>query len=217
MQYTVNIQAGKWARQATQGTYLVLLETGAATSIKARIMLGSQVLEEIRTARRGYKARTSQDFTHVEFSATVDTTAEVIISSGQVDVDAIDGASVNATIVNAPLAVQNDRGTPGAPVYVSGLLSSDSPATGMSEGAGVAVNSALTAITGASAARKSVRFFNQGPDAVAIGGGALTWAGRGVVLEAGDTWEENRGANLAWYARCDAGKTATVGVQGITA
>jgi hypothetical protein len=52
---------------------------------------------------------------------------------------------------------------------------------------------------------------------VAIGPAGLTWAKRVIVLDVGDVWIEDRGANLAWSAICDAAKTASVTWQGITA
>lgn len=80
----------------------------------------------------------------------------------------------------------------------------------------VAVTDVVTALVAADATRVSVRFFNQGPDAVAIGSPTLTWAKRTIVLNAGDSYIEHDAAALAMSAICDAGLTATVGVQEVT-
>lgn len=217
MQYQIALEANKWTTQGVPGRYLALIDTGAAASIEVRIMRGSQAVGEIRTARRGMQAdMTSGDpFTRVEFRASVATVVEAFISDGSIKVDTVDGAAVLATIINDPLVVRTERGDPAMPLHVVGLTADDAPATSFEEPAAVDVTGGLTAVIGASATRASLRFINHGPDPVAIGGPGLTWAKRAIVLDVGDGWEENKGANLAWSAVCDAGKTATIGVQGV--
>jgi hypothetical protein len=51
---------------------------------------------------------------------------------------------------------------------------------------------------------------------VAIGSATLTWAKAAVIIQPGDTWVEERGANLAWYCITQAAGS-TLGVQEITA
>jgi hypothetical protein len=219
MQITVNLKAGKAVPVAISGTYFLLMETGTAASLALEFMDGARQLESLQTAKRGTKARPAAGrFTQVNITAAVDTTAQVVISDGAVDIDVFDGASVAATIEGLPLPVSLDRGTPANPLNVTAFSVADSPAQSITDAAPVAVTSAaLATLATASATRRGLRLYNQGPDPVAIGGGALTWARRAIVLEAGDTWEETKGANLEWRAICDAGKTATVGVQGVSA
>lgn len=214
-QFTCNIKANTPFPLAVPGSYFSILETGSAGFVAARIMRGSQEVEKVNTARRGLQARVRQGFNLIELRSAIDTTAEVIVSDGEVEVDSTDGASVLATIANTPLPVVNDRGAPANPVHVVGLTANDAPATGLDEPAAVAVNAALTVLVGASPTRRSVRFHNQGANPVAIGGPGLSWAKRAVVLQPGDTWVEDRGANLALYAICDAAQATTVGVQGV--
>lgn len=216
-QYTAQIKAGVPYPMAIPGRYFSILETGSASFVGMRIMRSSSEVESVRTARRGMQARVAGGFTIVELRSSIDTTAEVIISNGEVEVDSTDGASVLATIANTPLPVVNDRGAPANPVHVIGLTASDAPAQSFSEPAEIVVNAALTPILGASATRRSVRLHNQGTNPVAIGGAGVTWARRAVVLQPGDTWVDDRAANLAIYAICAAGLSTTVGVQGVNA
>lgn len=217
MQFTVNLPANIWHRQETNGSYFVLMSTGAESSIELRLMRGTLELENFRTAKRGFKARTVEGFTHVEFKAAAPTAVEFIISSGEVDIDTVDGASVLATIQGLPLQVSNDRGTPGNLLHVTGVSLADAPATATSANAAVAVNDTADLIAAADANRRAIRIANLGPDPVALGPAAQTWAGRVIVLEVGDIWLEDRAANLAWYAITDTGGSASVTWQGITA
>lgn len=214
-QFSCNVKANTPFPLGVPGSYFSILETGSASFVAMRIMRGSQEVEQVRTARRGLQARVREKFSMVELRSAIDTTVEVIVSDGEVEVDSTDGASVLATIANTPLPVVNDRGAPANPVHVVGLTANDAPATGLDEPAAVAVNAAITPLVGASATRRSVRFHNQGANPVAIGAAGLTWAKRAVVLEPGDTWVEDRGANLALFAICNAGQATTVGVQGV--
>lgn len=215
MQYTVNLTANVWTTQAVPGKYFALIDTGAAAAIEVRIMRGSQEVGSLRTARRGLQADVAESFGLVMFRSSVNTVVECFISDGSMKVDTVDGAAVLATIINDPLVVRTERGDPAQPLHVVGMTADDAPAVSFTEPAAVAITGGLTAVIGASATRSSLRFINHGPDQVAIGGAGLSWAKRAIVLDVGDGWEENRGANLAWSAVCDAGKTATIGVQGI--
>lgn len=215
MQYQITAKAGEWTPQAVPGKYLALIDTGAASSIEVRIMRGSQEVGSIRTARRGLQCDVAEPFTVVYFRTAVNAVIEAFIGDGSVKLDTVDGAAVLATIINDPLVVRTERGDPAQPLHVVGLTADDAPATSFEEPAAVNITGGLTAVIGASATRSSLRFINHGPDPVAIGGAGLTWAKRAIVLDVGDGWEENRGANLAWSAVCDAGKTAVIGVQGV--
>jgi hypothetical protein len=141
---------------------------------------------------------------------------EISITDVGIDFDFTEGATVNAIIQGLPLAVSNDRGAPGNPVTVTAVTVNDAPATGAANQAPVTANTTGVVVAAANAARRELRITNLGPNPIAIGAAGLTWANRAVVLEVGDTWVENRGANLAWTAITGTG-TASVGVQGLTA
>lgn len=215
MQYTINLPAGQEIRAQMSGRTLALLSTGAAASVDLKLEITGFAIEELRGQKRGFKVRTP-GFDGVRFFSTVATTIEVFTSVADIDIS-LEGQTVNATITNTPLAVVPDRGAPGAPVYVSGLTYSDAPATSMLNTGPVAVTATVTAVLSANTARKAARFTNVGADDVALGGTGLTWAKRCIVLSPGDTWVEERGANLAWVAICDTAKTAGVNVQEVMA
>lgn len=219
MQYSVNLKAGaEWVIQQTAGMQFALLSTGAASSIQVRLRRNAETLEEVRTASRGFRARMdSMQFTHVELKSAVDCTAEFSITEVGIDFDFTEGATVNAVIQGLPLAVSNDRGSPGSPLNVVGVTINDAPANGASTSAPITVTPAGAVLAAANASRRELRLTNFGPDPVAIGPAGQTWANRAIVLEVGDSWIEDRGANLAWSGIVGAGKSAVVGFQGLTA
>lgn len=216
MQYTINLKAGEPTRQALRGTTLVLLDLGAAPSVDLGIEVEGFGVEELRGVKRGLRV-TGPMFTSCLFTAPVDCTLEVIASAAAISVNYTEGATVNANITNAPLAVVNDRGSPGAPVYVSGVTYSDAPATAIVDRAAVAVTDTGASILTASASRKKARFCNLGPDPVTLGTTGHTWAKRCIVLEVGDVWIEEHAANLAWFAITNTATAASVTAQEVNA
>jgi hypothetical protein len=210
--------AGVRKRIGYGGRLLLVTDTGVAPTIALKIVIALQNDEEISEAARGFKAKLEVGrFSDVELLSTVDTTVKIIVSDNDIDFNVFDGATVKALIQGLPLPVSNDRGTPGNLLFVSGVSISDAPATSVTNGAPVAVTSAGQVLVAADATRREVRFINLGPDPVAIGPAAMTWAQRVVVLNVNDVWIETRGANLAWSGICNAATTASVGVQGVLA
>lgn len=218
MQYQVSLKAGEdWRIQQTAGRQFALLDTGVAPSVQVRLRRNSETLEEIRTAKRGFRARMDDDqFTHVELKSSVDCAIEISVTEVGIDFDFTEGATVNAVIQGLPLPVATTRGdTPGNVLYVSGVSINDTPAAAMAAQAPVTVTTAGVALAAANANRREIRFLNTGPNAVAIGPTGQTWANRAIVLEVGDMWIETKSANLAWAGVTGTG-TASVGVQAVT-
>jgi hypothetical protein len=215
MQYTINLPAGQEVRAQISGRTLALLSTGAASAIDLKLEITGFAIEELRGQRRGFKVRTP-GFDGVRFLSSVDTQIEVFTSVADIDLS-LEGQTVSATITNTPLAVVPDRGAPANPVYVSGVTYTDAPATSMLNTGPVAVTATATAVLAADATRKAARFTNIGTDDVALGATGLTWAKRCIVLSPGDTWVEEKAANIAWVAICDTAKTASVNVQEVLA
>lgn len=211
MQYRITLQAGIAKRQEFTGQTLVLLDTGAATDIDMQVEITGFAVEEMRGVKRGLKMQTP-GFTGAKFTAAVDCTIEVIVSSANISVNYQEGATVNANIIGT-VPVSNDRGSLANPINVVGITYADAPAATLQDNAAVAVTSAGAALVAANVARKSVRFTNIGTDPVAIGFTGITWAKRCLILNSGDTWLEDRAANLAWAAICDTEKTASITVQ----
>lgn len=218
MQYSITLLAGIKKRQEFTGQTLVILETGAAATIDMSVELNGFSMEDFRGIKKNFKLN-SPLFNGASFTASVDCTIEVIVSNANISIDNPDGVSVKAQLTgtDVPLAVVNDRGAPGTPLYVSGITYADAPAVTLVDNAAVAVTSAGAAIVAANAARRALRFTNIGTDPVAIGFTGITWAKRCIVIQPGDTWNEERAANLAWAAICDATKTASVTTQEVRA
>jgi hypothetical protein len=218
MQYNITLMAGIAKRQEFTGTTLVVLDTGAAAAIDVDVEISGFSQELLSGIKKGMRMRTS-GFTGATFKAAVDCTITIIVSLADISINYVDGANVTAMLSGstATIPVSNDRGAPSAPVYVSGLTYSDAPATAISDNAAVTVTSTGAALLSANTARKAARFSNIGVDPVAIGTTGMTWAKRCIVLSQGDTWVEERAANLAWSAVTDTGGTASVTVQEVLA
>jgi hypothetical protein len=226
MQYSITLQAGIEKRQQFSGRTLVLLTTGAADTIDLTVEVeGGFPAEELRGVRRGLKLQ-APGFTGAKFLAAVNCTIEVIVSNANISVSYQDNANVTATIDASqlplpvlvddtiPLQVEDIRGDgPGNPVFVSGQVLGDTPCASITDNAAVAAGPVAASLMTADATRLEAVIYNQGPDTVAIGPVGVTWANRVIVLSAGDTWIEQRGASLAWEVVTDAGDTASVSVQ----
>lgn len=218
MQFTVNLAPGELRRMQTRGTQFLIIAATPAAAVAVTLKSGSTELESVRTAGRGFRARVpAPGFDAVELVSGTATSLEIIVTDSDVDLDFVNGAEVTATIAGLPLAVSNDRGTPGNLLHVTGVSLSDAPATAMVNAGPVACGPAAVLVAAADATRKELRILNTGPSDVSIGPIGATWAQRCIVLAAGDVWLENRGAALAWYGITDAGGTANVNRQGLTA
>lgn len=211
MQQTANLLANARTRVDVAGRHFLVLSTGAAASIELWIYAQNEELESIRTAVRGFKARVPDGFSRVEVRSSVAAVCEFVISNGVVDFDFITGTTVQATIVGPlPLPVSNDRGSPGNLLFVSGVSLADAPATSAPDNAAIACSAAIALILAADAARRQITFTNIGADPVTLGAVGHAWAKRCIIINAGDSYIEDRAANLAWYGITDAAKTASV-------
>ncbi len=216
MQYTITLTAGEPQRQEFSGQTFVLLDTGASPTIDMALEVLGFAVENFNGVRRGLKIQSpgAEQFTGATFTSAVNTTIQVVVSAANISIGYQDGANVNATIVGPlPLTVSNDRGSLANPVYVNSVTYSDAPAATLQDNAAVAVGGAGAALLAAKSNRKNIRFTNIGTDSVAIGFTGITWANRCIVLDSGDTWVEDRAANMAWAAVTDTGKSASVTTQ----
>lgn len=83
MQYRITLIAGEEKRQEFQGSNLVLLDLGSASSIDCKIELDRYAVEEFRGVKRGLKL-TGPNFTAAKFTSSVNTTIEVIVSAANI-------------------------------------------------------------------------------------------------------------------------------------
>ena len=210
MQYTIKLTAGQKRRQEFSGKTLLLLDTGAATSLDMDLEITGFATEALRAVQRGLKLRTG-GFTGASFTSAVDCTINVIATDADISVNYQDGSTVNANIMGTvPVAIT------GTPVPVSGTFTPlpVAAAATLQDDAAVSVGGAsAAALIAAASNRIAARFTNIGTDPVTLGAAGITWAKRCIVLNSGDTWSEENAANRAWYAITDAGKSASVTVQ----
>jgi hypothetical protein len=220
VQTTVKLVANEWARVEIAGRLFIIEDTGAAASVEVRVVIVGGNDEDISAAVKGFKVRmTAGHFAAVLMRSTIAADVKIIVSDNDIDLNLIEGAAVNATLVNPlPVPVQNDRGTPGNLMFVSGVSVADAPATAATNNAAVACTAVAAVIAAADATCRELRIYNIGPDPVMIGPATgLAWAKRTIVIEAGDVWVETRGPNLAWSGICDTAKTASVTFQRVQA
>lgn len=215
MQYQITLTAGVEKRQEFTGQTLVILDTGAATSIDMKVEIAGYAVEELRGVKRGLKMQTP-GFTGAKFTASVDCTIEVIVSAANISVNYQEGSTVNANILGT-VPVSNDLGSLAAPLHVVGVTYSDAPATARNDNAATAAGPVAVQLLAANANRKEIRIMNVSGDEIAIGGAGITWAKRVIVLAAGDSFFDDKAAALAVYAITDAAKAASVTTQEVLA
>lgn len=226
-QFSITLKAGVPKRQTFgRAQFLTLADIGVASGVDVDVEIAGMAQERLQGLRRADRIQ-APPFEAATFTAAVDCTISVIASLVDVRLINGNGQTVDATIVNSPtvhtfrgedagtpLYVQPDRGADAlTPVYVTGILSEDAPAANITDNAAVAAGPVAAALLAADATRLEFVAYNIGPDPVAIGMAGITWAKRAIVLNAGDTWIERRGAAKAWEVITDAAKAGSVTVQ----
>lgn len=88
-------------------------------------------------------------------------------------------------------------------------------AQAVSNVAPAAVAAAAAVFLAADPARRGFRVKNNGANAVAIGGAGLTFGNAAVLVQPGETWNENEAAGAEWSAICDAAMASTLNIQTI--
>lgn len=219
MQIKVKLIAGVEHNVRAIGRVLAVISTGVAPSIDIKVDITGIAEEELFEVKKGFKLKTP-GFNGMRLKSSVNCDVDIFTSIADIELSQ-EGLQVTATLSGGtagnPLVTQSNQGTLGNPLYVSGLTYSDAPATGLVNNAPVAVASVAVSIMAASGTRKEARITNLGPDACTIGAPGLTWANRCIVIQPGDSWIEDRAANLQFVAVCDTGKTASITVQQVTA
>jgi hypothetical protein len=128
----------------------------------------------------------------------------LLIGPGESDVTSLISSSfvIGHVIVDNAVEITNDAGNP-LPVLPK-------LATVLTDIGLVAATAVAAVLVAASATRRSFRVRNAGPDPVALGGGAVTFATAAMILQFGDAWIEDDAPGAAWKCICDAGKTASL-------
>lgn len=197
MRKSVPLVANTPTRLPYPGRVLQFFSLGASSGVDVKIEVGStQDVEEFGTITNGKFKLKTEGFTALILTSANDAAVDLLITYQDVT---LDGQTITIDSSQFPLDVQ------------------EGVATSVTAGTAVAVTAANTALLAANALRKAHRVLNLGPDPVAIGPAGQTWAKRTIVLNVGDVWIEDSGANVAWSAICDAAKTASVTVQEVFA
>lgn len=125
----------------------------------------------------------------------------------------VDGGTVNVTAT--AVEINNSDANPVPMSQVAGESFQVTPyqATAVTNGAAVAVTDTQVAVVALDGARRGVRIKNAGGNPVAIGGTGIAFATAAVVLQAGETWNENEAPGAAWFAICGAGLSSTLHIQ----
>lgn len=212
--YTIPLQAGMPARFDIAGRVLLVDDCGAAGSVDVQLMRAGTPQTKLPNRKKAF--RQVAEYDGVILTAAVDTTVGIFLSYDDVSLGVADGSAVSVpsgvVITNAPgQKIPVDIG--GATVNV-GTLAIQLAGT-VTDAAPVAIGAGATAIAAANAARRGMRLRNVGANPVAIGGAGVTFANAAVILQAGETWNENEAPGAAWYGICGAGLASTLNLQTI--
>ncbi|HGO6127512.1 TPA: hypothetical protein ACK3RK_006080 [Burkholderia cepacia] len=143
---------------------------------------------------RGFKFRAPEGFTSISFLTNEDAHVEFIITSGDVDTNLIDGATVNIGSL-PPVEIANPASQP-VPVSEQNWPHTVRDGIAIVNENEVALTTAPSLIVTPPAGTKAIRLRNVGKEVIALGGPSLTAANAVIVLEPGAIREETD-ANLA--------------------
>lgn len=227
--YTIPLKAGQPYKQATSGTLVLIDSIGVAAGVDVQLTRPGGSDGTLMPGRLA-AFRLVEPFDAVTFTAAVDTTINVFLSSADVQLGFASGGAVVVTNpAGQPIPV-NFAGTV-APV-IGTLNNDDAHAVPVVQKIGavfttqaeklatiqdlapVAVGIAATALV-ADATLKRLRIRNGHATAnIGIGGAGVTLANAAIQLAPGDVWNEVDAAGAAWYAISDTAAT-NVQVQGV--
>ena len=193
MLYEQSIPASGVLQMDTGGRLFIIDSTGAAPSLDVEILRGGSPSLRLAGMTRGLRLWFDRRFDGFRVTGAAGATVRLIVADEDVQIDTSSGADV--TINNA---VANP---------VPALLTL---ADTLTDTAAVAATAARAVLLAASATRRGFRVRNAGPDPVAIGGAAVTFAAASIVLAVGDVWVEEAAPGAAWSCICDAAGTASV-------
>lgn len=133
-------------------------------------------------------------------------------AASRVPVD-VGGAVIQVTATNVGINNTDDTAVPVAQKAGTEFKTREYQPALVTDSAPVAVTAAKTVLLAASAARRGFRVKNVGANPAAIGGTGITFANAVIVIQPGETWNENEAAPAAWWAICEAGMASTLNVQ----
>lgn len=235
--FSIPLLAGQPYKLESPGRLVLVDSLGAADSVDITLIVNGAEGKQMPSRKTAF--RLVANFDGVILQTSVDATVGIFLSFDDVQLGVSDGASVKVpdgvlvtntdaepvpvrTPVGAPLEV-NFAGTV-APVLgdvtvinttAEAIPVIENFASTVTNGAPVAVTDVAGVLIAASAARRGLRIKNVGANPVAIGGAGVVYANAAVLIQAGETWNENEAPGAAWYCICDTGLAATLNIQTI--
>lgn len=225
--YRINLKAGNPLRHNAAGKLILLDSTGAAPSVDVRPLSDGSDGVLIPDRKAGF--RIVQPFMGVEFTAPVDCTIGVFLTSTDVSNGLTEGSQISVT---GQVEVSADTGSP-LPVAIEGGVTLTASNVGINnndaaavptrtQALGNIVDYAEVTIPGIAAISlindptlRKLRFRNNSVSGVvALGGSAVTVANTPIILQPGDVYMEDDAAGAHWYAITDT-PGAKVQLQGL--
>ncbi len=204
---TLTLDANGMGVDRSNGFFLMVATLSAGPSVDITWLdAGGQDAGTVEGVLVGRKLHAGGEF----FGIRVKGVAAAVIGL-MIGPDAADsGDNVTPSIVighvisdaGSVVEVSNDAG--------NALPVTTTKAAALTDTAAVAATDVAAVLLAANAARRSFRVRNAGPDPVAIGGAAVTFAAAVHILQVDDVWIEGDAPGAAWKCICAAGKTASV-------
>ena len=231
--YSENITVGSPLKLPIQGSGFNILRSEAGDVLTVEFIKGGTAeTNRIENVGKGLKARTSAGFDGIKISTTVSGVVDFIVLDADDDLELwfntdeviIGNENAQAIPVKTPAGEPLEVLFAGTVEPVLGVVTVDNTtaeaipvisnfAATVTNGAAVAASDVEAAIVALDATRRGLRIKNAGANPVAIGGTGITYATAAVILQAGETWNENEAPGAAWFAICDAGLTSTLHIQ----
>lgn len=240
--YSEFITAGQPLRLTIPGRMLYIQRSAGGPVLDVEFMrnqAGSQTIERVG---KGFKAAPVGGFEGIRISARVSGVVDFVITDGDIaiafdeDMTTIgndDGQAIPMrTVPGKPLDVLF-AGTVSPVFGVATVDNTDAEAIPVQQKTGavfntrgylaavvtdydpVAVGEVRTLLVGADSARRGARFKNTGDNPFALGGAGVTFANAALVIQPGETWNENEAPGAAWYCICAAAAASTINIQTI--
>ena len=210
------------------GRLLLIDSPGVAGSVDVALVKNGTPGATMPGRKGGF--RCLEQFDGVQLTSATATTVTLFLSfedvnlgTNQLEITNSAASPVNVTFTSAiaPLGSVTVNNTDaqavpvvqkaGAEFVVRGYL-----AQTVANVAPVAVTAVAGVLLAAAATRRGFRVKNVGANPVAIGGAGLTFAAAAVLIQPGETWNENEAPAAAWSCICDAALASTLNIQTIT-
>ncbi|OJA63802.1 hypothetical protein BGV68_01915 [Burkholderia ubonensis] len=194
MQFALDLKAGQAQRHLVGGNLFLMVTNGGATDIEVTIEKQGRATNVFSGVPRGFKFRAPEGFTSISFLTAEDAHIEFIITSGDVDTNLVDGATVNVGSM-PPIVIANPATQP-VPVAEQNWPHALRDGLAIVNEKAVPLTGVPSLVVTPPAGAKAIRLRNVGKEVIALGGPGLTAANAVIVLNPGAIREETD-ANLA--------------------